>query len=462
MAVMAETARAERIARELEALKGQENYERISLPWKDERGQVFPVINLPLDCVVLNHNSHRIRAQLESDPRRDGVRDRPFTDESQAVLAELLRQIDGFEDLKANLAEVGQSDAGVVTRRGVLVNANTRAVALRDLGKDYIKLAVLPENADPADLAKLELALQMKRDFKQEYTFTNQLLFVEDLRTTYGYDDEKVAKAMNLAASSDPSELKKGAKQAAAFTRMLAFVRDLQKRSGGRIPYRFFDDKRQALIDLDQAYEEQKKRDPEGARYMKEARLAGLLTGSFYRDIRLIDDEAVVDHVMPAIRENPDLGQELVAVVEDAAKTSVALAGIGDLADDPIAAPETADLAPLVDLLASSFDQSEVILPATNGEQARKIERDELVRHVRESFEDAVQQIRDTARAAKSLNDPIKLVSDARLQTDKALDAYRKVATSPGFQIGRLEKPVRQLRHAVEALEREIAKHQRP
>jgi hypothetical protein len=461
MAVMAETARTERIARELESLKDRQNYERIALPWKDEPGQVFPVVRLPLDCVVLNPSSHRIRAQLESDPRRGVVRSDPFTDSSQEILAELLRKIEGFEDLQANLADVGQSDAGVITRRGILVNANTRAVALRDLGKEYIKVAVLSENADPADLAKLELALQMKRDFKQDYTFTNQLLFVEDLRATYGYDDERVAKAMNLTASSDPNELKKGAKQAAAFTRMLAIVRDLQSRSGDRIPYSFFDDRRQALIDLDQAYEEHRNRDPEGARRMKDARLAALLTGSFYRDIRLIDHDAVIENVMPAIRENPDLGEELVAVIENAGQKGTVLAGISDLADEPPPTAEVGDLAPLVDLLASSFGEPDVTLAAADGESFHQVERSELVRQVGESFGDAFQQIRDDARAAKILNDPIKLVNDAKLQVDKALDAYRRVATTPGFQVGRLEAPLRRLRHAVEALEREIANRPR-
>lgn len=461
MTVMTEAAREARITKEIDALKGQTGYERIALPWKDERGRVFPVINPPLDCIVLNPYSHRIRAQLESDPRRDIVRDHPFTDESQAILTELLRQIEGFEDLKANLAEVGQNDAGVVTRKGVMVNANTRAVALRDLGKEYIKVAVLPENADPADLAKLELALQMKRDFKQDYTFTNQLLFVEDLRSTYEYDDTKVARAMNLAAGSDPAELKKGAKQAAAFTRMLAIVRDLQHRSGGRIPYSFFDDKRQALIDLDAVHEEQKNRDPAGARRMKDARLAALLAGSFYRDLRLISDGSAVEHVMPAIRDNPELGDELIAVVEArSGNDGSELAGIGELGDDPGADSDVPDLAPLVDLLASTFGLDEVTLPATSGDPARKIERDELVRNVSESFGDAVQQIKDEQRKAKSLNDPIKLVKDATVQTDKAREAYVKVAKTPGFQVGRLEKPLRLLRRAVDALEDEIEKRQ--
>lgn len=459
MAVMAHEARAEKIKAELDALAGQADTERVSLPWKDEAGKTFPVIRLALDAVVLNPKSHRIKAQLATDPLKAAVDQDPFSEASQTVIADLLRKTEGFEDLKANLGEVGQNDAGVVTRQGVLVNANTRAVALRDLGKEYIRVAVLPDAADPGDLAKLELALQMRRDFKQDYTFTNQLLFVEDLRKYYHYDDIRVAKAMNLSASSDPAEERKGAKQAASFTRMLAIIGDLQKRSGNKIPYSFFDDKRQTLIDLDAAYEDQKTKDPDGARRMKEARLAGILTGSYYRDLRLIDDAAVGDHVLPAIQANPDIGDELTVVIEKPNGDDPAPEGIAALVDDPEPGPATQDLAPLVDIIAQSFGETEVVIPSADGGDPTKIDREVFMRQVAESIGDAVTEIKNDQRAAKTLNDPIKLVNEAKANADKALDAYRKVAGTPEFKIGRLEPPLRRLKRAVEAIEQEIAKN---
>jgi hypothetical protein len=56
----------------------------------------------------------------------------------------VLRETEGFERLKVNLAEEDQREAGVVTRAGLLVNGNTRAAALRDIDKQYIRVAVLP------------------------------------------------------------------------------------------------------------------------------------------------------------------------------------------------------------------------------------------------------------------------------------------------------------------------------
>src|SRR5947209_2225104 len=104
----------------------------IQMMWKNQ-SKVFPLVRLGLEYLLLNPRSHRIRAQLESDMQTDLIRDDPFSDEAQEALARILRETEGFARLKTNLAEEGQRDAGIVTSAGILVNANTRAVALREL-----------------------------------------------------------------------------------------------------------------------------------------------------------------------------------------------------------------------------------------------------------------------------------------------------------------------------------------
>jgi hypothetical protein len=101
---MTEEARAERVKAALEA-RDPDVDGSLRLPWHDEvRG--FPVVELELDAVVLNPNSHRIQAQLESHPQAELIRSDPFTDEAQELIAEILReQIPGFEALRDNLAE---------------------------------------------------------------------------------------------------------------------------------------------------------------------------------------------------------------------------------------------------------------------------------------------------------------------------------------------------------------------
>src|SRR4051812_33868621 len=90
-----------------------------------------PVVPLPLDALLLNPTSHRIHSQLESHEQRQVVARDPYSEEAQKIIAAILRGSEFYEELLQSLTQEGQRDYGVVTSEGVLVNANTRAVALR-------------------------------------------------------------------------------------------------------------------------------------------------------------------------------------------------------------------------------------------------------------------------------------------------------------------------------------------
>ena len=106
--------------------------ELLHLPWQESSSD-FKVVKLPVDTVLLNPRSHRIRAQLESHPEHKLVDEDPHSEKAQEIIAQILREGEGYQELKTNLREVGQRDAGAITRYGLLVNANRRVVALRDL-----------------------------------------------------------------------------------------------------------------------------------------------------------------------------------------------------------------------------------------------------------------------------------------------------------------------------------------
>lgn len=459
MKILGEAVRAKRIEDELSAIEGVADLERITLPWKDENAKLFSVIHVPLDHVVLNPFSHRIKPYLESSPDRQKVYDDPYSEDAQEILAEVLRETEGFNDLKMNLRDYGQNDAGVVTRAGVLLNANTRAVALRDLGRDYIKAAVLPKNADPKDLAQLELKLQMRKDFKQDYTFTGQLLFIEDLKTELGYDDERVAREMNLAAGTDKTQLKKGVLRAQQMTRMLALIRELQARSEGAIPLNFFDDKNIALTELDGEYETARQRDPAGADQLREARILALLVGTQYRKIRRIDALTTANVVVPLLIEDEDVGSKVAAVMainEDDRGSSA----LSELADDLPARDEPeGNLAALVDLVAKSHAQDRVTLPSDDGAAPTSVLRDEFVTKIGLVMEDAAAEVDRQNTATKNVQGPINLLRDARRNAQNALDAYQKAVSDPKFKKGNFNYELRHLGQVVEALKAETLKH---
>lgn len=144
--------------------------------------KLLPVINLRTNCVTLNHNNNRLTAQIKALPNSKELTEDPTSAKTQKVLADLLAATEKFSELKKELEEQGQIEAGLITRDGLLVNGNTRAAALLQLKHieraKGIRVAVLPEGIGEDDILDLEFHLQMVKLTHQDYPFTNELLAI--------------------------------------------------------------------------------------------------------------------------------------------------------------------------------------------------------------------------------------------------------------------------------------------
>jgi hypothetical protein len=144
---------------------------------------------MPVDLLHFNPDTHRIRAQRSMDPDRERkLESDPFGETAQNYLHQLLMgdptdpsKIDpSFIALKDDLREHGQTDPGIITRSGVLINGNTRRAALKEIGEKNIRVGVLPPDAGHDDLQSIELSLQLRKDHKRDYSFMNFLLAVDE------------------------------------------------------------------------------------------------------------------------------------------------------------------------------------------------------------------------------------------------------------------------------------------
>lgn len=465
---MTQEAREQRIKDALEAYAQEETPERIPLPFRDQAGKTFAVVSLPLKAVLLNPRSHRIKAHLESHPDRDEVQKDPYSDKAQAIIAHVLRVagdrgLENFELLKKDLEEIGQRDAGVITHSGVLINANTRAVAMRELDPNgYIRVAVLPSDADERDIDQLEMRLQIQREFRRDYSFSNLLIFVHDLLETYGYSEDQVARQLNYAASTDDKEMAKGVNQVRRLVRQLTLLRDLQKRSGGTLPLTFFDDKKQALDDLDQQFEAMvKKGERAAAERMREGRLLGILAGCGYENLRKITGTAVTEHLVPRIEKAAPIKDALPAITAPSKPTSEAeedddvtlLAGGAPAAP----APDGSPIKPLVTFLAKAVTKPTVTLPQRNG-SAEEVETRPLLDQIGNIVDDAADVASVDASLKQKTDGPIRYLGKATTQLRSAIDAYRSVGARSDFDQAAWEHELSEFRTAVEALEAEIKK----
>ena len=426
--------------------KVADSTETYSVPWQNGR-RSLPVINLSLDSVLLNPKSHRIRAQIESHPQADIVRDDPFSASAQETIETILAETVGFRALVDSLRENEQLESGIVTHAGVLVNANTRAVALREIGEEYIRVGVLPSAATEREIIELEARLQLTRDYKQDYTPTNELLFIKE-QVDAGTTVEDLAILLGKAQSRNRQHLRKGVSEIEKSLRILQHIREVQGSSGGAIPLTFFDPHESALTEADNAYTAIRNQDPAQARRVRDGRIAGVLVGVTYRNLRNWDtDQFLRDYVEPQFDDD-----EVLAAIASPAPAQNGSDGAED--DDGLdilkqmGAPAEMAIDPsqLLATVARQYGASEESVVAEGLTRAQLY--DELQERLTQAAEERDQDRRDERRQST----PIKLVKEARQKVVRAREALSRSARGADFDHGKLSYEVRQLRKELNAI----------
>lgn len=182
-----------------------ENGAKVTIDWRGEPRHLY-VISVPVDMLYFNPDTHRIRAQRTLDPERDrAIEENPWGQVAQDYLHDLLRQRPANPDqtdpdytaLMDELDDVGQREPGIVTPHGILVDGNTRAAALIDLGEQNIRVGVLPEDTSRKDINAVELSLQLRKDRRRDYSYINRLIAIDE-ELGRGRSESDVAKDFNI------------------------------------------------------------------------------------------------------------------------------------------------------------------------------------------------------------------------------------------------------------------------
>lgn len=213
---MTQASREQHINRALQQYREHHEGVRPSLQAPIRDGAVLEVINVPLDVPVLNTSSFRIAPRLADHPSRDEVLADPDSAKSQAIVAQLVRDSHRqASDLKDSLADEGQDQPGVITRKGKLLNANTRCVLLRELVEEgrlpastTLKVAVLPSDITTSEELTLESVLQKQREYKDEYNLVSELMMIERLYSGANLSDAQIAKSLRYKTASRVKDLR--------------------------------------------------------------------------------------------------------------------------------------------------------------------------------------------------------------------------------------------------------------
>jgi hypothetical protein len=400
-----------------------------------DRPKTLEVIRIDPNALLLNHDNSRVKAQLLDHPSRRIVEQDPTSVEAQEVLATLLRETEKFKALKEELKILGQKQVGLISRDGLLVNGNTRVVALRDLGISGVDVAVLPRDAGPREFLDLEMSLQMAQLTHQDYTFTNELLLIERYKD-FGHNDLDIARKMNW--------LRNGKKKVDQKFQLLSLVKELRDTANPPLAYSTFDAKKQHLIDLNDEYQMMiSSGDVQGAERMKWGRFISMFLQVNKDQTRVIKDDFFEESILDRI----DGSSKLQTVFEGLKRVPVS-DGLDDLLGNDIS--EQIDLKALTTkIVAELADDKGYITKDLSPEFI------ELQAAIRGAAEGVISK----GKFDSYLFAPSEILSETRISLESVVEKFEEVSKLKEFDAKRFEFVLSKVKKSLNDLVKDFEKY---
>ena len=426
-------ARREAIKKALKDHNETGNLRTLEIEFRSNKRNI-EVVRVSPNLLLLNHNNSRLNAQLEDHSERDLVMSNPTSKAAQSVLADLLRGTDKFVLLKDELKGLGQQNPGLISRDGLLINGNTRLVALIDLEIDGIDVAVLPADANSEDFLELEMSLQMTRLTQQDYTFTNELLLM-DRYLKADNSNAKLAKKMGW--------IRNGIKKVEQNLRLLMIIEEIRKLSESHLPYSSFDSKKQHLKDLDEEYQRLKSSgEINEAESMKWGRIAALFLGINKDQVRTIGSDFFQDDVLKRLDKRSDALEILEA-------------------NKKVVRPDQLDeIFGANDGLKERIDMKQFVQKMLNNSELRDVngtvKKDfgDVFTPIAQSVRLAAEEIITEEKLDNYRAEPAEVLREIRLNLQRVLEKFPEVSGMSGFKIGDFKFELKKVSDTVEKLEK--------
>jgi hypothetical protein len=428
--------RRDQILKLLEDYKERNETKSLTIEYRGKE-KTFPVITIDPNVLLLNHNNNRLAAQLFDHPDKQVVYGNPTSQKAQSIISDLLAKTEKFKNLQEQLNEYGQQNPGLITRNGLLVNGNTRAVSLRLLNKPGIDVAVLSDDVDDAAILDLEMSLQMVQLVHQDYTFTNELLLLEKCKVLK-YSDKKIAEKMKWSRG-----WQKKLDERFQLLRLINEIRDFMQPI--YLAYEIFDEKSQHLKDLNQEYESLKVSDLAAANRMKWSRITAIFLGINKDQTRAIDedfvDEDVVHRSEPKSASSELLDKLKKVHIDD---------GLSDILDNPASSGERVDAKELAkEVIKARVDKDGFI----TGELTPGLE------DLRKKMIFGAEAIITKQKRKTLLATPAEQLQEIREDLERVVDVFNEVSVQEGFNSGQFEYELKKAFKSIEDLQKKFTKY---
>ena len=143
------------------------------------------VYRIPIKLLIYNIRNGRFGAELLEKEKELKRKLNPLDPGDATIIQNILLTQNELETeiLKEDLRQKGQTDPGIITFDGAVINANRRMAILSVLFLDtseskysYLRVGRLPQGVDETDLWRIEAGLQFGKDFRLQYGGVNELL----------------------------------------------------------------------------------------------------------------------------------------------------------------------------------------------------------------------------------------------------------------------------------------------
>jgi hypothetical protein len=159
---------------------------------------------IDLKYLVYNPHNGRIKSLTKSYESNNSPLD-PENPTDKLTIEQFLYDSAAGKNPKTmeSLEEIGQQQVGIVTKDGVIIDGNRRAMLLNLIARKknqsgFFKAIVLPDNLadNKEEIITLETSYQMGVDSKVDYNPIEKYLRIKELHYEHNFSIEKIAKIM--------------------------------------------------------------------------------------------------------------------------------------------------------------------------------------------------------------------------------------------------------------------------
>lgn len=176
---------------------GQSPIGRRTIRFRGESKEM-DVYEIPMEYLIYNKYNGRILSRTKTLETQGRIID-PETEDGKKLIEKLLWESkpDKNQKTQKDLQKYGQQEPGIVTRDGIIIDGNRRAMLLNRIHSTHFRAVILDVRLedDQKEIERLETTYQMGADEKQDYNPIEKYLKVNEMKELQ-FTDEEIAECM--------------------------------------------------------------------------------------------------------------------------------------------------------------------------------------------------------------------------------------------------------------------------